>query len=226
MRARNTGASWGWVARLLHWSMAGLILFQLGLGLYMVELTADLLERFRLTQLHKGWGTVIFALALIRLGWRISHRAHPALPPATPRWQMRAAAASHALLYVLMLLLPLSGWVMASAAPTQDLLGIENMVFGLFALPDPWVPGVQRIEDAAKAVHLAAAILLALVLAVHAAAALKHHLVDRDDVLARMSFGKSNRRARRRARRHGPGSGGFMRPAAALDWSAAPCGST
>ena len=81
MRARNTAASWGWVARLLHWTMAGLILFQLGLGLYMVELTPDLLERFRLTQLHKGWGIVIFALALIRLGWRLSTARIPRCRP-------------------------------------------------------------------------------------------------------------------------------------------------
>ena len=115
---------------------------------------------------------------------------------------MRAAGASHALLYLLMLLLPLSGWVMASAAPTQDLLGIQNMVFGLFALPDPWVPGVERIEVAAKAGHLAAAILLALLLAVHVAAALKHDLIDRDDVLARMSWGRSVRAPVSRVKNH------------------------
>ena len=103
MRATDTAASWGWVARTLHWTMAGLILFQLGLGLFMVELTPDLMERFRLTQLHKSWGTVIFALALLRVGWRLAGRRHPALPLPTPRWQARAAAASHLLLYLLML---------------------------------------------------------------------------------------------------------------------------
>jgi cytochrome b561 len=190
MRAFNTPQSWGWVARTLHWVMAGLILFQLGLGLYMTEVVADLLERFRLTQIHKSWGTVIFALALARVLWRFAGRAHPAMPPATPRWQGAAARASHALLYLLMLVLPLSGWVMSAAAPTQDLLGIENMVFGLFALPDPWVPGVKAIEDAAKAVHVWAVIILAATLALHAGAALKHHLIDRDDVLTRMTWGR------------------------------------
>jgi cytochrome b561 len=189
MRAGNTAGSWGWVARAFHWTMAGLILFQLGLGLYMVELEPDLLERFRLTQLHKSWGFVIFALALARVAWRLANRRHPPIPAATPRWQVRAAAASHAALYGLMVLLPLSGWVMAASAPAQDVLQIENMVFGVFALPDPWVPGVEAVERAAKAVHVAAAILLALVLAVHVAAALRHHFVDRDDVLARMTWG-------------------------------------
>jgi cytochrome b561 len=190
MRAGNTTESWGWVARLIHWVMAGLILFQLGLGIWMVNFVPDLLEQFRLTQTHKSWGFVIFVLALVRLGWRLVNRAHPPMPAGTPGWQVKAAAASHALLYALMLVLPLSGWVMASAAPVQDLLNIENMVFGRFALPDPWVPGVAWIEAAAKAVHVAAAVLMVLVLTVHAGAALKHLIVDRDAVFARMSWGR------------------------------------
>jgi cytochrome b561 len=189
MRAANTAASWGWVARLLHWTMAALILFQLGLGVWMANFVPDLVERFRLVQLHKSWGFVIFALALARIAWRLGNRAAPAMPAGVPDWQARAAAASHGLLYALMLALPLSGWAMSAASPTQDLLNIENMVFGWFAMPDPWVPGVKAVEDAAGAIHFWSAILLALVLAAHAGAALKHHLVDRDDVLRRMSFG-------------------------------------
>ena len=80
------------------------------------------------------------------------------------------------------------------------------MVFGLFALPDPWVPGRKAVEDAAAARSLlVAAIALAALLALHAAAALKHHFIDRDDVLARMTWGRdaTDRRApagtRRRA---------------------------
>jgi cytochrome b561 len=66
---------------------------------------------------------------------------------------------------------------------------MQNMVFGSFALPDPWVPGRAGLEAAARAVHVASAVLLALLLGVHVAAALKHHLVDRDAVLRRMTFG-------------------------------------
>jgi cytochrome b561 len=190
MQAGNTTGSWGWVARLLHWGMAALILFQLGLGVWMTNFVPDLLAQFRLTQTHKSWGAVIFFLALVRIGWRLPNRAHPPMPAGTPGWQVRAAAASHGLLYLLMLVLPLSGWVMSAASPTQDLLGMQNMVFGLFAMPDPWVPGVAWIETLAKAVHVAAAVLMVLVLAAHAGAALKHLLVDRDAVFARMSWGK------------------------------------
>jgi cytochrome b561 len=190
MRATNTETSWGWVARAFHWALAALVLFQLGLGVRMVNFEPDLIEQFRLTQLHKSWGTVIFALAVLRAGWRLTSRRTPRLPPATPRWQTRAAAGSHLLLYMLILALPLSGWVMSAASPNQDLLGIDNMVFGWSALPDPWVPGVKPIADAARAMHIGAAILLAAVLLIHVAAALKHHLVDRDDVLARISWGE------------------------------------
>lgn len=190
MRARDTAAGWGWVARLLHWVMAALILFQLGLGVWMVNGTADLIRRFELTQTHKSWGVVILALALLRLAWRLTGRTHPSLPPGTPGWQVRAARASHAGLYVLMLLLPVSGWVMAAASPNQDLLGIDNTAFGTVVLPDPWQPGVESIATAARAVHLSGAAVIAALLALHVAAALRHHLSDRDRVLARMIFGR------------------------------------
>lgn len=190
MRTTNTTTSWGWVTRAIHWAMAGLILFQLGLGFYMTNIVEDLLAQFRLTQTHKSWGFVVFVLALVRIAWRLANRAHPPLPVGTPRWQVRAASASHGLLYALMVTLPLSGWVMSAASPTQDLLNIQNMVFGWFAMPDPWVPGVKWIEDAANAVHNLSALLMALILVVHAGAAIKHHLVDRDAVLARMTWGK------------------------------------
>lgn len=188
MRLRDSVRRWGPVTRALHWLLAGLILFQLGLGLRMVNV-ADLLARFELTQLHKSWGTVIFGLALLRLVWRACNPRRPPFPAAMPDWQRRAARASHAALYGLMLLLPLSGWILASASPTQDLLGMQNLVFGTWALPDPFVPGSARIEAAARAVHNAAALALAAILVVHAGAALRHQFVLRDGLIARMIRG-------------------------------------
>ena len=103
-----------------------------------------------------------------------------------PAWQARAARASHALLYLFMFLMPLSGWLLASASPVQDLLQMQNLVFGRLPLPDPFVPGSERLEAALHLVHTSAAIGLALLLALHAAAALRHQFVDRDGLLARM----------------------------------------
>ena len=185
MGARNSRRGWGWVARTLHWTIATLILFMLGLGIYMSNFVPDLLKQFPLVQLHKSWGAVVFAAVILRLVGRLANPA-PQDPPAMPRWQARTARISHALLYLLMLALPLSGWVMVSSSPTQDLLHMQNTVFGLFALPDPWVPGVASLSDRAQIAHVALAVLLVAVLAVHVAAALKHHFIDRDEVLDRM----------------------------------------
>jgi len=189
VRLRDSTGGWGAVTRLLHWGMAALILFQLGLGLWMTRLP-DLIARFAWTQTHKSWGTLIFLLALLRLGWRLANPARPPLPPAMPDWQRRAARLSHRALYALMLLLPLTGWLMASAAPTQDLLQMQNLVFGRWPLPDPFVPGVARIEAVARAIHTGAAAGLTLLLAIHAGAALQHQFVDRDGLLARMILGR------------------------------------
>lgn len=190
MPATNSATSWGWVARLLHWGMAGLILYQLTLGFYMANFVEDLFRQFQLTQTHKSWGFVIFALAVARAGWRLASPRGPVAPAHLPRWQARAAAATHGLLYVLILVVPLSGWVYVSASPLQDLLGIENTVFGLFAMPDPWQPGNAAVANVARTVHGAGAVLMTLILALHAGAAIKHHLVDRDDVLRRMTWGR------------------------------------
>ena len=186
---RDDGTQWGAVTRVLHWTVASLILFQLGLGVWMTR-RDDLLERFTWTQVHKSWGTVVFVLVLGRILWRLASRGRPALPPGTPRWQERAARVSHALLYVGMVAMPLSGWVMAASSPTQDLLGMQNLVFGWWPMPDPWVPGDAAIEARAHAVHVAVAWMLAGVLVVHAGAALWHHFGRRDRVLAAMILGR------------------------------------
>ncbi|MDQ0315327.1 cytochrome b [Amorphus orientalis] len=190
MQTTNTTQSWGWPARALHWSIAAVILFQLGLGLYMTDFVSDTARQFSLFQLHKSWGFVVFCLAVLRVAWRLANRRSPRLPAETPRWQAIASHASHGLLYLLILVMPLSGWVMSAASPTQDYLGIENSVFGLFAMPDPWVPGVRSVAEAAEAVHAWSAWIMIAILALHLAAALKHHFVDRDDILKRMSWGR------------------------------------
>jgi cytochrome b561 len=110
------------------------------------------------------------------------------MPPAVPVWQVRAARLSHALLYLALVAVPLAGWVYASASPLQTLMQVENEVFGLVILPDPWPLGSEPLADAAHAVHIAAALALLGLVAVHAAAALRHHFVLRDDILARMTW--------------------------------------
>ncbi|MEM1382094.1 MAG: cytochrome b [Pseudomonadota bacterium] len=194
MGFRNTADGWGWPARLLHWSMAFLIFWQLAVGFYMVEIVGnDLIQRFQLTQSHKSWGTLVFALALVRVLWRAANPS-PAAPSATSPVMRHVAATGHALLYGLMIALPLTGWLMASASPLNDAnaypMQVRNMVFGLFELPDPIDPGDRDLEGWLAALHRYSALALALVLAGHIGAAVKHHLLDRDRVLSRMVTGR------------------------------------
>lgn len=188
MRLRDSAEGWGGVTRSFHWIMAALVLFQLGLGLRLLADGSDLAALFRLEQLHKSWGAVILALVLLRIIWRLAAPASPAVPG--PAWEGRAARGVQFGLYALLLLMPLSGWVAVSAAPVQDLLGMQNTVFGVITMPDPWVPGNSGVERFASGVHLVCAILLGGLLAIHIAAALRHGLIRRDGVLRRMITGR------------------------------------
>ncbi len=119
----NTATSWGWPARLLHWVMAGLILFQLGLGFRMVRLVSDVYEKFGLYQTHKSWGFVIFTLALVRILWRATHKP-PELPMSMSPLEAALARGAHLALYVLIILQPVTGWLMVSASPLQESYGL------------------------------------------------------------------------------------------------------
>ena len=191
----NSTSSWGWPTRIIHWVSAGAILFMLGLGFYMVEVlpsdggSDSLIRKIPYYQLHKSWGFVVFALAVLRVVWRALNRRRPGLPAGMPGWERAAAHGAHIALYVLIFALPVSGWLMVSASTLQDMGMVKNMVFGVFHLPDPFTPGDRGIEELCKSIHFYLTIALALVLAAHVGGALKHHFVARDDVLRRMTTG-------------------------------------
>jgi cytochrome b561 len=189
MGTGNTETSWGWPARLLHWAMAGLILFQLGLGFRMVRLVEDVYLQFGLYQTHKSWGFVIFILALVRVLWRATHRP-PGLPAHMKPHQVAMAQGAHLALYVLMILLPLTGWLMASSSPLQESYGMKNMVFTWFELPDPFQPGDKGLENILKSIHAWAAFAMAVILFGHVVAALRHQFIHRDGLLLRMILGR------------------------------------
>lgn len=177
-RARGVGGGrYGATAVALHWLVAVLILATVPLGLYMTELALSP-RKLQLYSYHKWIGVTVFALAVLRVLWRLA-RGAPAPDPAIPAWQRRAAGAAHALLYVLILLLPLSGWLYSSA------VGVPTVYLGVWQLPD-LVTRSRDLADALKVAHQALAYALTGLVAVHVAAALKHHFVDGDGVLARM----------------------------------------
>ena len=159
----------------LHWLALLLISCGFALGWWMVDLPIAP-QTLRIYAYHKWIGITVFLLTLARLAWRCTHRV---LPLAMPRWQQRAAVASHALLYALMLAIPLSGWTYSSAT------GVQVVFLGVFALPD-LVPKDKALAAILKTVHATLNFTLLALVLVHAGAALRHHFVDRDEVLWRM----------------------------------------
>lgn len=194
MSAMNTETAWGWPARVLHWVMALMIFMMLGFGTYMSNFATDLVAQFEMVQQHKSVGFVVFTLAVLRVIWRLTNRRTPVLPMGMPGWQRSASHVSHLLLYILILAMPISGWLMASASPLNDAgaypTQIKNMVFGLFELPDPFPQGSKELTEALHTAHWLFAMTMAAILAVHIAAALKHHFIDRDAILRRMITGR------------------------------------
>jgi cytochrome b561 len=180
-----TPARYGAPAIALHWIAAALILFNLGFGLYLVDLPLSP-QKLRYFSYHKWVGITVLLLSAARLLWRLGHPA-PALPAGMRPWEVRLAHASHILLYVLFFASPLSGWLFSSAS------GFQTVYLGVFPIPD-LLPKNKELAEILKITHHWINYMLAAVIALHAAAALKHHYIDRDDVLVRMlpSFRKPN----------------------------------
>lgn len=168
---------YGPVAIALHWIAAALILFNLVYGLYLVGLPLSP-QKLRYFSYHKWIGVTVLLLSAARLLWRLTHRA-PEMPATLPPWERRAAKASHALLYVLFFAAPLTGWLFSSAS------GFQTVYLGVLPIPDLLAKN-REVADVLKVAHRWINYTMAAVVALHAAAALKHHFIDRDDVLARM----------------------------------------
>lgn len=178
---RVVPARYNGLAQLFHWLTAAALVGAFALGLTMVELDMTPLK-LRMYSWHKWLGVCLWGLVLLRLIWRW-WRPPPPLPVGMPAWQQRVASVTHALLYVLLLLVPLSGWAMSSAQ------GFPTVLFGYLPLPD-LVPANERLGDVLAEVHWwLNKSLLALAL-LHIGAALKHQFIDRDGLLWRMLPGR------------------------------------
>jgi len=134
--------------------------------------------KLRLYSWHKWAGVTAFLLLLVRLLWRVGHRP-PDLPAAMPAWQRLSAHAVHDLLYLLMVAVPLTGWLMSSAK------GFQTVYFGLLPIPDLLAKN-RELGNLLAAIHRWLNYLMLALVTSHTAAALKHHLIDRDDILMRM----------------------------------------
>lgn len=185
------------VAIALHWILAVLTLSLVPVGWWMSDALTEPATRAQaiaVVKLHKATGITILTLTLIRLLWRLTHRAPP-FPQRMPGWEKFVARATQWVFYILLLAMPLSGWIYATAGYSEafkTFIHVPLSYFGLFNVPD--FPGIGAQPDetrkaiglGAMAVHEKLAWGILLLSGLHAAAALKHHLVDRDDVLTRM----------------------------------------
>ena len=167
---------WPLSVRLAHWLNAALVIGALGLGAFMVLAVQSAATRFELTQTHESIGVGVLVLTILRLCLRSVMRA-PKPEPAS-RSVTIVAKAAHVTLYVLLLLLPLSGWLMVTSTPVR----VPTIVFGLFELPYPLAPDIARFRLAHGA-HVVLAVTLAALGVFHVAAALVHAWVWRDRTL-------------------------------------------
>jgi len=194
---RSAEQRYGDIAVILHWLIAFFIIGLLAIGKYMVGLEENDPFRFVLTQSHKSFGIVVLLLSVIRLLWRFTHRPPPE-PPSLPDWQKRAAGGAHVALYLLMFILPITGWIMVSASP----LNLDTVLFNVIPWPHlpPFaqLPNKAEIAEAFHHYHEWAGMALILILLAHTGAALKHHFIDKDTILIRMSPDWSSRSFKRK----------------------------
>jgi len=168
------------IAIAFHWLLALMLIGSFGVGLYMSGLPFSI-QRVKLFNYHKWAGMTILGLTLLRLLWRLSHAPPP--EAAGPRWQQRAAKATHAAMYLLCLAIPMVGWAYSSAA------GFQIVVYGVLPMPNLLMVDPD-LAEAIKPWHGWLAYALAALVALHVAAGLKHHFVDRDGLLQRMLPGR------------------------------------
>ena len=161
----------------LHWLMALGLIGTFALGFYMEGLPLSP-NKLKLYAWHKWAGMSLLVLAVVRLAWRLSHRA-PTLPNSMSAREQWLAHAGHWLLYLLMLAIPISGWLMSSAQ------GFQVVWFGVVPLPD-LVPRNETLGEVLRIVHVVLNYTLLITVIGHIAAALQHHFIKKDDVLTRM----------------------------------------
>jgi len=183
------------IAIALHWAIALLIIGMIAVGWIMDAMPGGPgSPKIAIIQIHKAVGITILMLTIARIIWRVMNPP-PAEPPM-PKWQSLLASSVHILLYVLMVAMPLTGWIMASAEIDQH----DTRYFGTFEMNVPGIPGLpaetrEGMADGFEQVHSKLAWVIIGLLVLHVAGAVKHQFIDKDGLLARMAPGLFGRTA-------------------------------
>jgi cytochrome b561 len=183
MSLKSDAQHWGGAAKFFHWIIALLIVGMGILGLIMVELPKKP-NVIPVYTMHKSFGLTVLTLVALRLAWR-AFDPHPREPDSMPRWQALGARAGHALLYVLMFAVPLSGWLFDSASALRPLYW-----FNLIPIPSLTGGPDSGLKELTHIMHETLFWLLIVVAAGHAAMAVVHQYVQHDGILARMLPGR------------------------------------
>jgi cytochrome b561 len=177
MTFRNTTRSWGTLSKAFHWIIVLLIVNQWLIG-NRADALPNGLEKLQALAWHKSFGMTILMLAVLRLAWRLMNPV-PDLSAETKPWERVLAKLSHVLLYALIFAIPLTGWMMSSAR------NFPVSWFKLFQFPDLVAPAEATFRQMQHLHHLLFNVLVGVAL-LHIAGALKHHFIDKNDVLKRM----------------------------------------
>lgn len=162
----------------LHWITAALIVGGFALGWVMTDIPGITPTKLKYFSWHKWIGCTVFLLAVLRLIWRSVNRP-PALLAPMPRWQQQAATITHWLLYALLLVIPVSGYLYSCAS------NVPVVYLGLVPLPSLIAPN-PALKPVLQSIHVYLNDMLLVLVALHVAAVLKHQFVDHDGLLLRM----------------------------------------
>ncbi|MBY6033463.1 cytochrome b [Marinobacter daepoensis] len=178
MAAKNSEVAYGWAAIVLHWVAAVTIVALFALGYWMVDLSYYDPWYRQGPDIHRSVGILLFGVMAVRLLWRLFNRA-PGPLPNHKRWEVISAHIAHGLLYLLVFVAMISGYLISTAD------GSSIHVFNWFEVPS-MTGQIKGLEDTAGAVHYWSTWAIVVLAAIHALGALKHHLIDRDNTLRRM----------------------------------------
>ncbi len=180
MEFKNSESRYGVITKLFHWYIALLILVQFYLVYWKREVLADKspIAIFYINGLHKPIGVVVLLLAILAVTWHVNNRK-PSYPPNMPNWEKQSALFVQGVLYLTFFAMPLSELIMSTAA------GYPLNFFGLFQFPQ-FIAKNEVIAQSFFSIHQITSYLIIALVIMHVAAALKHHFINRDNILKRM----------------------------------------
>lgn len=176
MNPNDTPYTYGLISKILHWTIALIVIGNLAVGWLLEDMQMP--GKLPIVLLHKSFGTLVLILMIVRFTWRQT-QGFPKLPDGLPAWQKHLAHLVHVVFYPVLILMPVVGWLMSSAA------GYPVMFFGLFNLPMIWEKDKAWAELFGN-VHALLGYAIAALVVMHVGAALWHHFVERTKFIKRM----------------------------------------